>query len=162
MRRTFLTILAFVMVFGLCACGSNSSATVGPNDQELGRAVDLIKEAYDAMVSNSTELLDWWPYIDLHYSMDASAPAYNDTNFVNYRNNTAEANNNLATAKSLLGTKGTGEYYTAVKKFYTQVQSFYDFLFVFPEGYSKLTFSNEVSSHKQNCIQAYNDAAFYK
>ena len=162
MRRIFAILLVSIMLLGLCACANNTgntSAAHGPSQEDLCSATELIKQAYNDIIYISNELVDWWPNINRHYGTDSSET---DPYFLSFRNRFVTANKSLNDAKALLGINGTGEHYEAVKHYYTSVQSFLDFVSIFPEGYSKLNFTDKISDYKQNCTQMYNNAVFYK
>lgn len=183
MKKTIAFLLTFVMVLGMVGCGNSAAeqestpiptATPkpGPTDSELKQALSYIKEAEDYIIKTSTVQIGNW---DAKYS-SFMVPLFDDqsyetkakenpdtitqrlTDAYNYRQSAQE---NLDSAKNILGTSGDGEFYEAVKEYYKVVNKFMSLVSTFPEGYSELTFSSTVADYKSECQSAYEDASFF-
>ena len=181
MKKAITILLALVMVLSLVACGkgnndsSNSSeeqkadTSVGPTNDDLAKASKLIKEAQDNIVSIAADQLDGWTtYADIMEAYFVDEKYQNNdigtlkTRSERIHRSRGEANTALSQAKELLGTNGTGDYYDAVKEYYKAVSVFYNLVSEFPEGYSKLTFSNAVKDSKAKCDDTYSELSFYE
>ena len=67
----------------------------------------------------------------------------------------------MDTAKELIANAGEGDLQKAVKDYYLEVNSYYNLVTTFPQGYSKLTYSQALADCKADCQSAYSEVEFY-
>ena len=180
MKKIIALIFAIAIILSLCACGATNSPSstpepaaptekTGPTDEDLAKAADLIGHAQVDIDNAASNQLDGWTtyssimeyyFIDSKWQ-DASGEfqIYNRAKSIHFYRDSAERE--LAQAKELLGTNGTGDYYTAVKEYYKAVSVYYNLISEFPEGYSKITFSAAVKDNKAKCDEAFSEVSFY-
>lgn len=181
MKKAIALIIACLLLLSICACSSgkqnssetkqntSNSAPVAPSDEDLKKAIDLLKQAEnDIITTSSIQINGWSKYSDITgYYFNDDGPNQASERSIKQRaqeaaDYRASARQNLEKAKTLLGSSGTGDFYLAVKEYYKSVSKFFSLISTFPEGYSLLTFSNTVASYKSECQSAYEEAAFYK
>ncbi len=166
MKKIFCLFLLLVMVISICACSSDDS-TSGVTDEELGEVVTHIAAAEEAIVTISTlQITNWSTYENIMSYYFTNSANYNRAPYVETAKKIHEkktlAISEMEKAKELMGTSSTGEYFDAVKEYYKTVETFLKLVSEFPEGYSKLTFSQAIADYKEKCQTAYSEVEFYQ
>ncbi len=187
MKKKVLCCLLAAVMAGCCvACGNSSTVTetvteestevseateemVADNTEDLTEAATLIYESQILVQAMAATQLQHWStssssmvdyFVDEEYdSSKAVMGIYEVAKEIHeYR---TKANDRMADAKDLIGTNGSGDLYDAVKEYYLLVNNYLSLVSTYPEGYSKLTFSNTVSDYNTECSEAYNNLSFY-
>lgn len=166
MKKIIALLLAMVMMFALCACGTREK-------ENLDTATELLKEAENCIVRASTMLID---HFDVNYQslmkyyynvslledsyFEPGDDLYDEAMEIQKYRDTAKEK--MDEAKTLMGNKSSSDYYNAVKEYYVELTSFLKVITDWPEGYTYFTYMNAISSCKEKCLNAYNELAFYK
>ncbi len=175
----FFALLFVVVLVTACGNGKSSSNTQqtpapmtatpkpGPSDADLKKAVDLLKTAQDDIVAAAATQQNNWnvnaSWVMKVYFVDE---AYEEESFhtdtqTSVYNKRKSARRNVESAKELLGTNGSGDFYNAVKEYYKCVNKFLTLISEFPEGYSKITFTQAIKDYTSDCKDAYEESQFY-
>lgn len=172
MKKRLLALGMSIMIcFSLIACG-NSGASEEKKEvsaEDLSKVVELLQSAEDDISATAALQLEGWSkYADIvNYYFDDEA--YTQASEVSIKKRAESAHNyrmsakdTMEQAKELLGNKGEGDYYNAVKDYYKAVNKFLTLVSTFPEGYSKLTYANAVAEYKADIQEAYGEVEFTK
>ena len=167
-RTLIIGVLCATIMTGCGAGASSNSASSSQSKEDIKEAVDKITSAKESIQSCASYQLDGWTtYSDiLNYYFDDSA--YKDADEIqikerakNAHDARVSATSDMEEAKALLGTNGEGDYYEAAKDYYVAVDKFLSLVSTFPEGYSKLTFSQAVKDAISDCETAYGELSLY-
>ena len=166
MKKQLLLLLTAALAITLSACGGAGSSTA--SDEDLKTVVgDLIlaETATDTLASLLIE--NWTTYSNLllyYYDQEAyeASNMYEEgSDYGTAHELRGYADEVMNEAKGLLGTEGSSDFYEAAKTYYLAVNDYLALLSEFPDGYSKLTYSNAISDCRSACQSAYSEVTFY-
>lgn len=176
MKKTLSLILALLLCLSLCGCKDTpieSEKTIADTeatdteatDTELAQAVALIESAEAAIISAASIVLDDWIdayFVDSSYNyLLEHSPnwAKKVTTFREYRSSAKEK---LEKAKDLIGSKGSSDYYTAVKEYYKSVTVLLKLITDNPTGLTLGAYSLSLSDQREICANTYAEVEFYQ
>lgn len=171
MKKTLSLILALLLCLSLCGCkdtqieSEKTTADTEATDTELAQAVALIKSAEASIISAASIVLDDWIdayFVDSSYNyLLEHSPnwAKKVTTFREYRSSAKEK---LEKAKDLIGSKGSSDYYTAVKEYYKSVTVLLKLITDNPKGHTLGTYSLALSDQREICANTYAEVEFYQ
>lgn len=176
MKKIISIILAVVLSVTICACGSqkksdntneNSSISIEETGKELNDIFSSITATHTDCETLMSIIYNYWNYNgwESFFDYEEFRKADNRNNSKNnyavgsfygdaklsfeYRDKITESLDKIQNdLKSLSITDETKAYYNAVKELYICVDSFYSFVSAYPTGYSKLTYTQAVGTHK--------------
>ena len=176
MKRFVAIILLFAAFTALCACGAPEEPK--PDSAQIKNDLASVVLQLDAAVSDidsqSSFLLEHWGNVDFfakelfiksewekNQNYNSFVRSFGDTIYVWRDNVNTYMTTALEVIKTIEPTEETKEYYEAVKKYYTAVDSYRSLVENFPAGYSKITYSQAVATHKDSISTAQSELKFY-
>lgn len=161
------------MVFALCACGTAEKTE--EQKAQLAEILQMLDTAYSNYKSASTTILNEWTTTQSAFVMYFDKSEYDA--LANYKKNNRYSERGkmwehyeiadglkqeaLNSVKTISPTDDTRDYYNAIKTYYSSIDAFRTLIQTWPAGYTELTFSQAVSSAKNDCDKAASDLAFY-
>ena len=185
MKKILAMILALVMCLSLCACGSEESNNNIETTQET-ISEEQIKERLDSIAKDlrdaneyfnriSSILLENWSsyhyftyfYDQAKYEKDRDEQTdlvqdACDEKFKYQKMAQEKLEAALAALREISPTENTDDYYKALKAYYTELKTYESLVTNWPQGHSKLTYSQAITDAKSATERACDELEFYK
>lgn len=192
MKRGLSLVIALVLCFTICACGNrtNSNGIENTQPQQQTQATvneSHVKDQLDSIAKNlrnahgyydkaSSILLENWSaaanylgyfYDEIEYQkskeyLSSYLTSKCDEKYKYQKAGLEILNETLSILKEISPTENTKAYYDALKAYYTALKEYKNLITVWPEGYSKLTYSQAITDAKSIAERAYIELDFYK